>query len=181
MLSPPGHSFSSRHTFHCHDSFKPYVRRPCLCISAQSLPRSGSLCRVSASGPQCEPTARLPLLLAGSILCNTLAAPLLLPAPAENALPLPEATAVAVPSSKPAQYYVADAPIVQADPEVIEQQQWWQQDQQVSGLVCCQDHTLQVHVVLGTPLCWAESCQNLQLCAMLLLWYQQLDAPLTFM
>jgi len=147
MLSSPGPSFSSKHTFHCHDSVKPYLRRLCLCDSSQTLRRSRSRslpcrCRVPALSPQCEPTARLPLLLAGSILCNTLAAPLLLP-PAVYALPLPEGTttAVGVPSRKPAKYYVADAPSVQADSEVSEQQQWWQQDQQVSRRFCCQECT----------------------------------------
>lgn len=69
------------------------------------------------------------MLLAGSVIVNTLAVPLLL-------LPQPAAaSAVLQAADTPgaAQRPLAEAPPVQAEAdEQQQQQQWWQQDQQVS-------------------------------------------------
>lgn len=94
----------------------------------RSIVRScrNSLTEVSVSG--------LPLLLAGSVILNTLASPLLLPLSAASALLQAEGSIASAQQLKEPLAAVAEAPSVRAEAEVNEQQQWWQQDQQVLRL-----------------------------------------------
>lgn len=76
------------------------------------------------------------MILAGAVVINTLAAPLLLPLPAVSASLQAEDSTLTAQQLQPKELRaaIAEAPSVRPDTETSEQQQqqWWQQDQQVS-------------------------------------------------